>query len=225
MQSYERLRKIFYRPHFGIAVDGDNADWLDARSVIVEELQREELDPTVGEESFSLGRGASGVEIILWILGSIVGIATGIKAIDDAIPVIRKWARALRNAAARLGGGFSVETLKLLALDHLFQRFGNETQPLPDLIRCAIGARQNPDESWSAASPTYLFIPDARRKSTHLLAMELDGTIVYHQELPCLELSSGGTDLLHGPTDALLEEKDPSLRSFDEDNDGGEQLK
>ncbi len=107
--------------------------------------------------------------------------------------------------------------MKVLVLDDLFERFGGDTRPLPELIRCALGARQSVDD-WAAVSPAYLFVPDAKRKTTHLFVCEWDGTILHRHELPCFELQDGRLDFQDGPTIALLEPRAPRP---DDDDDSG----
>ncbi len=110
MQSYYLLRGLFYEPHCGIAFP-DNFEEAEAfGAMLKQELEREGLDSTLTGKSYGVGLGAAGGEAVFWFLGSIVAIATGVKAIDDAIPVIRS---GREPCAPRSRGWKAIERCRL----------------------------------------------------------------------------------------------------------------
>ena len=190
--SYPLVRAQLHAPYLGISVPApDGGEELEARlseflhaAIDAQGLER----PKITVSSWDVGRSAGGVEILACVglgLAAVVAMAAGIKKVDDALPVVRKWARALSSAVSRLHRAhFTVEALKLLCVDDLLERFGEGELPDMHLMATAAIAGQFGDGTWRVIDPHYIIIPDRINGRTHLYVVQADGAILHRAELP-----------------------------------------
>ena len=224
-ESYDATRSANHAPYVGIrAVTGvgDDEGESSYRETVATALKGEGLEAELYYAEWDVGRGASAVEIMVYSVTGVFALAKGVKALDEAIPIIRKWWRALRKARERLGDGqFTREALKLACVDDLVDRFGTENLPRYDLMSAATTSGQFFDGQWGNVGPHYFLIPDPARNITHLYVVKESGEILHRGELPCF-LDDESTDMLLGPvceTSAVSEEAAlvPRLQNWDRD--------
>jgi hypothetical protein len=117
-ESPRLVRDQLGESRVGIVVSGDAHDIADAEAVVREELEREGLPTELGAtREYAIGRGY-GITTLLLVAGGVVAFFAGVKSIDDGIPVLRKWWRALSTAGRRLGAsGYTANFIKMVCIE------------------------------------------------------------------------------------------------------------
>lgn len=188
-ESYPLARRVIHAPYVGLTVGSGEAEPAEVAaaqaafetSLVEEGISVESIRATV----WNAGRSASACELLLYVGGGICAIAAGIKQIDDAIPVLRKWWRAIKKTRDKLRARqLTAEALKLACIDDLASRYNQQTAPELDRIIVGAGAAQYGDGTWSLTSPVYIVIPDKEHDRTHLFVVRTDGEVLHHSELP-----------------------------------------
>ncbi len=187
--SYRLVRRTLHAPYLGLGIGSGNAEPDEVASLraafqqalAAEGLSADDVKATV----WPVGRSAAAFDILLYVGGGLFAIAAGIKQTDDAVAVLRKWWRAIKQTRDKLGGGLlTVEALKLACIDDLAERYGQRAAPELDRIVVGAGAAQYQDGTWWPTSPVYVTIPDRGNDCTHVYVVGLDGEIVHHAVLP-----------------------------------------
>ena len=181
--SYPLSRELVHRPCIGWTLRGaaDPETVERTRAVFLEELSTEGLpQPSIRVTQWNVGRSAQGSELLLYVAGGIFALAAGVKQIDEAIAVLRKWWRAVKRAHTRLGGRrLTTEALKLACIDDVAEVHGGNAAPDIDSILATPGAAQYADGTWLPTSPVYIVLPDRTNLRTYLLVVRGDGEILY----------------------------------------------
>lgn len=224
-ESYPLVRRKLQAPYIGFSVGSGDADAGEVRHIrqtLVDALKDEGLEtPGVRMTSWDVGRSASAAEILAYV----VVVASGIKQIDDAIPVLRKWWRALRAVQAKLGRvSFTSEALKLACIDDLVERHGPENVPRYDLMTTMASVGQFGDGTWRRLGPTYVVVPDPKNRRTHLYVVRSDGEILHRADLPAF-VDDEELKFLMGPATTAgaeqeAEELVPTKRDWDRKRGG-----
>lgn len=118
-ESPRLVRDQLGAQQFGFCVSGDEYEPADAEGVLREELEREGLDEAPGRtREYAIGRGYSITTLLLLVAGGIVAFFAGIKKVDEGLPILGKWLRAIRRTAQRLGAsGYTAEFIKGVCLE------------------------------------------------------------------------------------------------------------
>lgn len=188
--SYPLSRELVHSPCIGWAMRGaaNRATVEQATAVLLEELRAEGLPETdIRVTEWKVGRSAQGAELLIYVVGGVVAAAAGIKQIDEAIPVLRKWWRAISRAHKRLNGRrLTIEALKLACVDDVAEVYGTTAAPDVGSILTTAGAAQYADGTWSPTNPVYVILPDQRNRRTYLRVIRGDGEILYRAVTPYL---------------------------------------
>jgi hypothetical protein len=232
--SYPLARRLLHAPYVGLVVAGPDGQ-EPHKEWVVEELRCSLLalgiePPSVHATDCTIGRSADAGEVLVYVVGGALGIATAVKNVDDALPVVRKWWRALKRWRAELGSGhFTTEALKLACIDDLIGRYGLEQLPRCDLMIATTAVGQFFDGTWRTLGPTYVVIPDPEAERTHLYVAGPDGDILHYALLPAF-IRADDLRFLRGPATsagAALEGSVviPGEQHWDRDDGGGRRIK
>ena len=183
--SYALARRVLHAPDVGLVVDGSNAVPL-AVTALQEALAGEDMvGDGVEASAWYVGRSAQAISILLVSAGSVITIAAGIKTVDEAVDVLRKWWRAIKRARDKVDAQcLTMEALKLACIDNMAEHYGRSVAPDLDRIVAAASAAQYGDGTWRPTGPAYIAIPDRKNDRTYLYVVGLDGTVIHHAVLP-----------------------------------------
>lgn len=203
--SYEVRRQTIFSSRIGLRVSVDQLSnevpnaYSDPAAVRAY-LQSEAVDILDDISEFtvthhSMGRSGATLTALVVIGSGLSWLVSRAKNIDEGIKTIRKWSVMLKAWKHRLGtkgrrATFTVEALKIFCVADLYERFDIATDPYIGLIRTDAASTRSYDGAWIGFGPVYVFIPDRRKKVTHLYAIAYDGEILYRGEIPPFELES-----------------------------------
>lgn len=234
--SYELRRLEMFSSHIGLTmgVDHLHSELLDVYrpAEALENYLRQETITAIGEapefgvSNHLVGRSSSAAATLFWVAGSLYIFITQAKDFDEGIATIKKWGQKLnawRKHFTEKGQDpqLTVEALKVLCAADLHERFGTETEPCPGLVRTNAACAREPDGTWTAFGPVYVFIPDRRKKVTHLYAISASGEIQFRSEIPGFELQDpalGYLELDGRPAQLQVPDRtvDPAVESWNE---------
>lgn len=231
--SYELLRQRIFGGRIGlvIGVEALGREGVDVygegalasieaftRSETLKDLEEA---PDFNVSIHAMGRSSAGLAGLLALGGGLLWLVSRAKNIDDGLKTIKKWSVQLQAWRVRfeLMGqhpSFTVETLKILCAADLYDRFGIDTDPCIGLIRTQASGAQAADGSWHSFGPVWVFIPDNRKKLTHLYAINYTGTILHRGEVPAFELEGISDERLGtmAPLQLPIESVDPARERF-----------
>jgi len=139
----------------------------------------------VKTETWDIGRSASAAEIVVYVGAGVVALAGGIKSLDEAAQILRKWWKALKKVRRKYRRGyFTREALKLACIDDLIDRLGKDNLPRYDLMTASTAIGRFDDGTWTPVYPHYFLIPDPKRQVTFLYVVDADGAILHRADLP-----------------------------------------
>jgi hypothetical protein len=203
--SYELQRQIIFSGNIGIKISvdrlgGEIEDVYSNQTGVKSHLENE-TNQALGEVQelsvvqYHVGRSSEAVAAILMLGGGITWLVSRAKNIDEGIKTIKKWGtqiKAWRIHFEQKGHcpHFTVEALKVLCAADLYDRFDISTEPQLGLIRADAACTRGYDGRWIDFGPVYVFVPDKRKKVTHLFAITYEGEILHRSEIPPFELES-----------------------------------
>jgi len=201
--SYELMRQKNLSRRIGLTLSidrlsGEVPEAYNDTEAVQSYLKKETTD-AIGEvpeftvTSYTLGRGAAASAALVIIGGSLTWLLSKAKNIDDGVKTIKKWAIQLKAWKLHFSQrgqypSYTVEALKILCAADLYERFDIGTEPHIGLIRADASGVRDLDGSWMSFGPVYVFIPDKRKKVTHLYAISYAGEILHRGEIPPFEL-------------------------------------
>jgi hypothetical protein len=186
-ESRERTHLLLRGECFGLVIPNEDADheFAKAAKAVFAAFMPAEPRRQVKTETWDIGRSASVAEIVVYVSAGVVALTGGIKSLDEAAQILRKWWKALKKMRRKYRQGyFTREALKLACIDDLIDRFGKENLPRYDLMTSSTAVGRFDDGTWTPVYPHYFLIPDPTRKITFLYVVDAVGSILHRSDLP-----------------------------------------
>lgn len=185
------FRRVLEVPSFGFVLgageDDESEDGYSAlpgaiKQVLIEELGTHGLSQSSKIEEHVIGKGADDLVYVVTVSAGLVGlwnVFSNLKKVDESVGVLRKWIRAVRACAIRLGAGgqYTADFLKAICVEDAIGKLGSSDVIDPSLITATVAKAETEFEAVAAQGHFTVTVPIPRHNKAFIYVISSAGDI------------------------------------------------